>query len=109
MHIPGWLLAVICSYLKERSLILKFYGECSETKNLPGGFSAGTWLGGLLFKVKFNGACLRPPIPRPLTQNKGIQVKFVDDASQIASIDLKKSLIHDTRPRPRPLKYSERT
>ena len=66
-------------------------------------------MGGLLFIVKFNGACLRPPIPRPVTQNRGIQVKFVDDASQIASINLKKSLIQDTQNRQRPLKYSERT
>ena len=41
--------------------------------------------------------------------NSGMQVKFVDDASQMASINLKKSLIPDTSLRPRPLKYSERT
>ena len=38
-----------------------------------------------------------------------MQVKFVDDASQMASINLKKSLIQDTQYRQRPLKYSERT
>ena len=109
MHLPKWLLAILCSYLKGRSVILKYQGQSSESKTLPGGFSAGTWLGGLLFIVKFNGACLRPPIPRPITQNRGIQVKFVDDASQIASINLKKSLIPDHQYRQRPLKYSERT
>ena len=109
MHLPGWLLAIICSYLKERSLVLKYQTKSSESKSLPGGFSAGTWLGGLLFIVKFNGACLRPPIPRPITQNRGIQVKFVDDASQIASINLKKSLIPDDQQRQRPLNYCERT
>ena len=36
-------------------------------------------------------------------------MKFVDDASQIASINLKKSLIQDAQNRQRPLKYSERT
>ena len=109
MHLPGWLLAIICSYLKERSLILKYMRDHSEAKTLPGGFSAGTWLGGLLFIVKFNGACLRPPIPRPISLNEGIQLKYIDDASQIASINLKKSLIQDTKSRQRPLKYSERT
>ena len=49
------------------------------------------------------------PITRPITQNKGMQVKFIDDASQIASVNLKKSLIPDTQVRPRPLNYSERT
>ena len=109
MHLPGWILAILYSYLKERSLTIKYRQEKSESKQLPGGFSAGTWLGGLLFIVKFNGACMRPPIPRPLTQNKGMQVKFIDDASQMASVNLKKSLIPDNQARPRPLRYCERT
>ena len=67
------------------------FGAISSSKSLPRGFGAGTFLGGLLFIVKFYGACLRPPIPRPLTNNKGMQVKFVYDACQIASINLKKS------------------
>ena len=66
-------------------------------------------MGGFLFVIKFNGACLRPPIPRPISGNKGIQLKYVDDASQIASINLKKSLIQDQESRPRPLNYHERT
>ena len=36
-------------------------------------------------------------------------MKFVDDASQIASINLKKSLIPDDQQRQRPLNYCERT
>ena len=55
----------------------------SERKVLPGGFSAVTWLGGLLLIVKFNGACMQPPIPRPITKNHGMQVKYIDDASQL--------------------------
>ena len=66
-------------------------------------------MGGILFIVKFNGACLRPPVPRPLTKNKGMQVKFVDDASQIASVNLKKSLVLENRNREKPLNYHERT
>ena len=62
-----------------------------------------------MFIVKFNGACLRPPIPRPLTLNKGIQVKYIDDASQIASVNLKKSLLQDSQFRQQPLNYNERT
>ena len=66
-------------------------------------------LGGLLFVVKFNGACLRPPIPRPISKNMSMQVKFIDDASQAASINLKLSLMPDPVQRPRPLNYYERT
>ena len=105
MHVPGYILAIICSYLEGRSLVLNYQGAKSEEKQLPGGFGAGTCLGGALFIVKFNGACLRPPIPRPMTQNQGLQVKYIDDASQIASINLKKSLIPDPAIRTRPLNY----
>ena len=35
--------------------------------------------------------------------------KYIDDASQIASINLKKSLIQDQESRIRPLNYHERT
>ena len=109
MHVPGYILATICSYLEGRSLVLNYQGAKSEEKQLPGGFGAGTCLGGALFIVKFNGACLRPPIPRPMTQNQGLQVKYIDDASQIASINLKKPLIPDPTIRTRPLNYHERT
>ena len=102
MHLPGWLLAILCSYLKERSLELYYQGVQSSSKQLPGGFGAGTRLGGLLFIVKFNGACLRPPVSRPLTNNTGMQVKFIDDACQIASVNFKKSLVEDSISRPRP-------
>ena len=36
-------------------------------------------------------------------------MKFIDDASQIASVNLKKSLVPDRFPRPRPLNYHKRT
>ena len=80
----------------------------SSLRSLPGGFGAGTFLGGLLFIIKFNGACLRPPIPRPLSRNKAMQLKYIDDSTQAASINLKKSLMEDPEIRPRPLKYHER-
>ena len=59
--------------------------------------------------VKFNGACLRPPVPRPLTGNRSIQLKYVDDSSKMASINLKKSLEQDPSVRQRPFNYHERT
>ena len=85
MHVPGWLLAIICSYLSNRTMILKYQQAVSTQRSLPGGYGAGTWLGGFLFIIKFNGICLRPPIPRPLSGNKAIQLKFVDDATKAAT------------------------
>ena len=109
MHLPGWTLNLIFSYLSGRSCVLTFQRARSDEKSLPGGFGAGTWLGGLLFIVKFNGACLRPPIPRPLSRNKGIQLKYIDDSTQAASVNLLMSLEADLSDRPRPLRYHERT
>jgi hypothetical protein len=65
-------------------------------------------MGGLLFLIKFNGACLRPPVPRPITGNRSMQVKFVDDSTQAASINLRRSLMQDPEARVKPLKYNER-
>ena len=108
MHPPGWILALLCSYLSSRSLILTYQKKKSSSQDLPGGYGAGTWMGGFLFIIKFNGICLRPQIPRP-NGNMAIQLKFVDDSSKAASINLKNSLIPDPKTKPFPLNYHERT
>jgi hypothetical protein len=68
--------------------------------------------------VKFNGALLRPNVPRPLpkptplmySKSSSCTVKYIDDASQACSIDLRKSLIKiDISNRPRPLEFHEHT
>ena len=109
MHTPNWLLAIICTYLSSRSLILRYQrAQSSPPRHLPGGYSAGTWLGGFLSVIKFNGICLRPAIPRP-NGNRAIQLKNIDDSSKAASINLKRSLIPDPQTRQFPLNYNERT
>jgi len=108
MHAPGWLLALICSYLSSRTMALTYQGATSSTRDMPGGYGAGTWLGGFLFIIKFHGICLRPEIPRP-NGNKAIQLKYIDDATKSASINLTNSLIPDTETRQCPLNYNERT
>jgi hypothetical protein len=109
MHTPGWILSLLCSYLSSRTLILQYQNVTSSPpRDLPGGYSAGTQLGGFLFIIKFNGICLRPSIPRP-NGNRAIQLKFVDDASKAASINLKSSLIPDPKSRQFPLSFNERT
>ena len=61
MHTPGWLLAILCSYLSSRSMVLTYQKTESAKQYLPGGYGAGTLMGGFLFIIKFNGICLRPP------------------------------------------------
>ena len=109
MHTPGWILSTLCSYLSGQSLILSHNSVRSSERPLPGGFGAGPWLGGMLFIVKFNGPCLRPPIPRPISGNTGQQFNYIDDSCQVASVNMKVSLEPDPVSRPRPLNYNERT
>ena len=61
-----------------------------------------------MFIIKFNGACLRPPVPRPFTGNKTLQLKYIDDSSKVATVNLKRSLTRDPAERPRPWNYHER-
>ena len=60
------------------------------------------------FIIKFNGACLRPSVPRPFTGNKTLQLKYIDDSSKVATVNLKRSLKRDPAERPRPLNFHER-
>ena len=110
MHTPSWLLNIIVSYLSNRSMFLTYNGEQSTLKKLPGGGPQGAFLGGLIFIIKFNGAFLRPPIPRntigPISKSKSEKVKYVDDGTLVVSIHLKTSLVPDTvLQRPEPYKY----
>ena len=118
MHTPAWLLKILVSYLSNRSMTLKFRGTESSLKPLPGGGPQGAYLGGIIFIVKYNGAFLRPPVPRnilgPILESKSESAKFVDDGSIAVNVNLKTCLI----PAPSnqlgagielPLSYHERT
>ena len=92
MHVAPWVLSLLCSYLQGRSLVLSYQKTTSSERPLPGRFGAGTFMGGFLFVIKFNGACLRPAIPRTFTRNKTLQLKYIDDSSKLATVNLKRSL-----------------
>ena len=117
MKVPAWLLKILISYLTERSMVIKFRGATSTVRSLPGSSPQGVFLGCFFFMIKFNGALLRPNIPWPLPSPSPIMnnvstsctVKYIDDASQARSIDLRTALVHDHIDRPRPLQYHERT
>ena len=92
MHTPGWLLKILMSYLSNRAMYLTYNGSRSDLKMLPGGGPQGAYLGGIIFIVKYNGAFLRPPVPRqitgPVSKSKSVKVKFVDDGSVAVSVNL---------------------
>ena len=94
-------------------MYLTYNGAQSSKKMLPGGGPQGAYLGGLIFIIKYNGAFLRPPIPRcmqgPISKSKAEKVKFVDDGTVAVTVNLKTSLVQDPVDRPRPHNYHERT
>ena len=117
MKVPAWLLRILISYLTERTMILKFRGASSSVRSLPGSSPQGVFLGCFFFMIKFNGALLRPSVPRPLPLPSPIMkskattctVKYIDDATQACAIKLRDALLPDDVVRPRPLNYRERT
>ena len=80
MHVPSWLLRILCSYLTERSMIISFNGVSSSSRSLPGSSPQGAFLGIFLFIVKFNGASLRPAIPRLFLECKEKVATCKDDS-----------------------------
>ena len=108
-----------------KTLILTFKWVSSPSKPLRGSSPRGSFLGVFLFIVKFNGASLRPAIPRVLqfcrlqrskcplseclTHNREFHAIYIDHLSESEAINVKKQLISDPVTRPVPLTYHERT
>ena len=118
MKVPAWLLKILISYLTNRTMVIKYRGATSTVRSLPGSSPQGVFLGCFFFMVKFNGALLRPSVPRPFskptpvmdTQSSSCTVKYIDDASHAHAIKLRKALIQlDISDRPRPLEFHEHT
>ena len=116
MRVPGWLLLIIISYLTDRKMIMKFRGVFSALRFLPGSSPQGTVLGVILFIIYFNGAALRPSIPRPSwpffskrrkNDPETISLKFVDDLSVAMKVNLDKDLFEDKN-MPKPLTFDQR-
>ena len=127
MHVPAWLLLILISYLTNRSMVLTYNGAKAAPRPLPGSSPQGAFLGIFFFIVKYNGASLRPKIPRLLflkpcsekrakcettsctTHKKDTHAIYIDDLSEEEAIDLKEQLILDPISRPLALKFYERT
>ena len=106
MHVPGWLLLILVSYLTERSMYMRHKGSSSSRRLLPGSTPQGALLGILLFIIKFNGALLRPVVPRP----SSLSLKYIDDLSLLQAFNLKACLTPDPPvDRMRPLTFNDQT
>ena len=133
MHISPFLIAIISLYLKNRTMTLVFNGMISEIMSMPGGFSQGCYLSVVLFIIKFNGALLRPPVPRcicslsqmscneermkfraqlrnkKLNPGNDLTCKFVDDCCAAATYKLKEAIEKVAQPYVKPVTFNQRT
>ena len=116
MDVPGWLLNVVMGFLSERIMTVRFKGETTEPKELPGGGPQGTLLGLLLFLILINDCGFKnqaPSISNIITNPKErfapsiLHTKYVDDLTIVESFDLQKTLVEDPS-RPLPDNYHAR-
>ena len=114
LNIPTCALRLICSYLTDRTMCIRYHGAVSSERNMPGGGPQGTLLIVLLFILQVNHAgdpcAVEPTIPSGLagpepnpdeitspkpchtkhtTENK----KYVDDLTFLEVVKLKQKLI----------------
>ena len=94
---PGWLLKIIISFLKDRSMKVKYKGKYSNIFSLPGGGPQGSLLGLFLFIVLIDDLGFSDQVNNVgdlITQKKkviemnGIHLKYVDDLALAEAVDM---------------------
>ena len=119
MGVPSWLLKVVMAFLRNRRMIVRYKGQQSSIKDLPGGGPQGTLLGLLLFLVLINDAGFKGQMNNAgelLTSKRNLKIaneihlKYVDDLTLAEVINLPENLVH-LQPNERPLPdcYHSRT
>ena len=102
LGVPGWLLNIIMGFLSDRFMMVRYGGETSGLKPLPGGGPQGTLLGLLLFLILINDCGFEGKddnIGEIITKKKGkfekstMHSKYVDDLTLVETINLKEDLV----------------
>jgi hypothetical protein len=113
---PGWLLKIVCSYLSNHTLSIRYKGSTCENRRMPSGPGAGTILGLKLFLVMFSQAGPQTAIGATITQHilrrkllDMCKVKWIDDLTICTALDLKETLVPEDREVPRPVPYHSST
>ena len=119
LGLPGWLLRIVVAFLSEREMVVKYKGQTSGIKSLPGGGPQGTLLGLLLFIILINDLGYEGQINNTgevITSRKNlktvneIHLKYVDDLTYAESINLSDQLVPvPTDQRPLPDSFHART
>ena len=112
MGVPAWLLKLVISFLKNRSMVIRYKGKVSGRKLLPGGGPQGTLLGLLLFLVLINEVGFPnqtnnvgeiATCKKRIKEFNEIHLKYVDDLAIGEAIKMKENLItipFESRPQP---------
>jgi hypothetical protein len=119
-NVPGWLLRILVGYLTGRKLKVRYKQKVGAPRDIFGGGGQGAPLGMWIFLFMIDKA--GPPanqkplgqvITEPINKRQKIEKskqKWIDDFTILTAVDLKESLVEDTRPDiPRPVPYRSRT
>ena len=118
MGVQPWLLKLVISFLSNRKMVVRYKGEVSSIKELPGGGPQGALLGLLLFLVLVNDIGFRDQSNENgeiITSKKRIKdcnelhLKYVDDLALLEAINLNTQLSKLPKNAPQPYTYHERT
>ena len=119
MGFPSWLLNIVISFLKERSMLVRYKGKTSSMKKLPGGGPQGTLLGLFLFLVLINDTGFTNQInncgdtittKKRSLEAKEIHLKYIDDLTLGEAIKMKEQLTPvEIKNRPQPDSFHART
>ena len=119
MGVPAWLLRIVISFLTNRTMVVRYKGETSSVKRLPGGGPQGALLGLLLFLVLVNDVGFNDQSnqngeiitsKRRVKAFNELHLKYVDDLTLAETITMKSQLNHvPAQARPQPDTYHERT
>jgi hypothetical protein len=109
---PGWLLNIVMGFLSNRMVVVRYKGETTDTKSLPGGGPQGTLLGLLLFLILINQCGYEKQetnVGETITSQKKkfasptFHAKYVDDLTIAEAINLRETLLpNPDRPLPDP-------
>ena len=118
MGVPPWLLKIVISFLTNRKMVVRYKGETSGIKELPGGGPQGALLGLLLFLVLMNDIGFSDQknengdlltCKRRMKAFNELHLKYVDDLLLSEAISLKTQLDKVPIDTTQPFTYHGRT
>ena len=119
LGVPSWLLKIVMAFLNERTMVVRYKGETSQPKPLPGGGPQGALLGLLLFLVLINDVGFDDKdndlgeiitCKRRIKDYNKIHLKYVDDLAVAEAINMKTQLKEVPMcERPQPDNFHDRT